>query len=217
MRSLCLAATIILLTAVGMAQDEPVVAGKLYPYDTSRLHPSFAEFKGELLDAIEKDDLEFLASVLRPKDPGSLDEALIRSVGWQRIRDVLLLGATREAGGENAGKFCAPYILTRFPKEVAEYDYLVIIEEDIEVKAEPKSTAAVISHLSYDIVKAEKWHRTVKENIGGEEYRWQPIEMQSGKTGYVRSKYAHSPTDYFTACFGQLEGHWWLEYIVERH
>ena len=202
-----LAASLMLLFA------SPLFSQELLPVDHSDRDPSFAEFKTKLLQAIENDDREFLASVLdRPdsRDPRSLDVA-VSKFRWQMLRDVLLLGVTRERDG----RFCAPYIDTRFPGSPGDkFDYGIIIEEDVELKTEPYEAAPVASRLSYDVVVKDHSF-SLSDRIEGERHEWLKVTTMDGRSGYVWGKYVRNPYDQFTACFVKLENQWLLDYIID--
>ena len=194
-------------------RDESPLSRKLYPVDESHLDPSFAEFKAKLLEAIEKRDQEFLRSALAsnvtlsfegPSTPEQAQAAFDYNNGglWEALREALLLGATRFRYG-----FCAPYIFTLFPKNVP-FDSLVIIGEDVEVRAEPYETAPVISHLSYDIVKTNR-HFSLQDRIDGEKHYWHEVTTPDGLLGYVWGKYTRDVVDY-RFCFDKLNGKWVL-------
>ena len=182
---------------------------KLYPIDESHLDPSFAEFKTRLLEAVERRDLDFLLSIVHPKiyldyeggSPERLKQNWGGEMNWQELRDMLSLGAVRSSYG-----FCAPYVPRKFPDELNAFESVVITGSDVPVRAEPNSTAAVIDHLSYDIVsdfsRGASW-----DTIEGERYHWWHIETPSGEVGYVWGKYARRPMS-FEVCFDKTDGQW---------
>jgi len=217
MRSLCLTATAIILIAVGTGLAQEPAGRKLYPVDESHLDPSFAEFKARLLEAVERQDFDFLLSIAHPNIVLSIEggsrESLKRNwkaknyggAAWQDLRDVLLLGAVRR----NDSRFCAPYVSTNFPDELRLF-YVVITGSDVPIREEPNSTAPIIDHLSYDIVQTvERGQRSVWETIEGERYRWRRIETPSGEIGYVWAKYARDPRN-SQVCFEKVDGEWMM-------
>jgi len=168
---------------------------KLYPIDESHLDPSFAEFKTRLLEAVERRDLDFLLSI----GPKRLKRNW-KAREWQELRDILSLGAVRVSYG-----FCAPYVSIKFPYALNAFESVVITASDVPIRAEPKSTAPIIEHLSYDIVKY-LW-RGGWETVEGESYMWYRIQTPSGETGYAWGKYVTSPLD-TSACFDKTDGQW---------
>jgi hypothetical protein len=207
-----------------ISEQEPTSLQKLYPLDESNLDPSFVDFRTKLAEAIQRRDLEFVLKIAHPEitlgspeDFPNPQDSLKKMFGpakyetdmWRELRDMISLGAVR-----TYGKFCAPYLYTRFPEELDPFEYLVITEENVRVRAEPKSTAPVVARLSYDIVK-RRWqgYSAVYESINGEEYPWWRIETPSGRIGYVWGRYARSPLDY-EVCFEKVNGRWMMTSLV---
>ena len=211
---------ILMLAGTGLAQEP--AGGKLYPVDESHLDPSFAEFKARLLEAVERQDLDFLVSIAHPELRLSIEPnpnisgqenlqrlwASMREVDktqrWQELRDMLSLGAVQSGSG-----FCAPYATVKFPNLTHAIEYLAITASDVPIRAEPKSIAPVIDHLSYDIVKY-LWRgrgAVVWDTVDGELYPWYRIETPSGETGYAWGKYVAGWLD-TTVCFHKTDGQW---------
>lgn len=211
--------SILMLAGTGLAQEP--AGRKLYPVDESHLDPSFAEFKARLLEAVERQDFDFLLSIAHPQlrlsieDPPNISgqenlqrlwtsmREVDKTQAWQELRDMLSLGAVQSTSG-----FCAPYATVKFPHMPHAIDYLAITASDAPIKAEPKSTAPIIDHLSYDIVK-RLWRgdRSGWETVGGERYPWHRIETPSGETGYAWGKYVARWLD-TTVCFHKTDGQW---------
>ena len=200
---------------------------RLDPVDESHLDPSFVEFKARLLEAVERQDLDFLVSIAHPTlrlsiddDPNVSGQERLqnfleglreedRTRMWQELRDMLSQGAVRRSNSD----FCAPYAYTTFPPdhELSYIDYLVITGSNVPIRAEPNSTAPIIDHLSYDIVKYlwRGWAGKGWDTIGGELYQWLRIETPSGETGYVWGKEAWGPADTHV-CFHETDGQWMM-------
>lgn len=208
-------------------QQEKAAGRKIYPVDESHLDPSFAEFKARLLEAVERQDLDFLVSIAHPNirlsiEGGSREELQkdweifndnYSGRAWQDLRDMLSLGAVR-----NGSRFCAPYLYTTFPNDLEILRYVVITGSDVPIRAEAESTAPIIGHYSYDIVKY-LWRgrgASVWDTIEGEKYQWLRIETPAGETGYVWGKQARRPTEE-TVCFRKVDGQWmmtsWIGWI----
>lgn len=211
-------------------QEPTGIPAKLYPVDESHLDPSFAEFKVQLTEAVEKRDLEFLRGAMADRvglSPweGSTREQALASFNdeaaevdlWRELRDALALGATRvELDQDNplvpkGPRFCAPYVSATFPGLAVNEGMEAITGENVSVHAQPKSSSPVIDTLSYDIVKMGPVgsRRYPPEEIQGEIYRWKRIVTPSGQTGYVYGKYIRHKWGY-KACFRKIEGKWML-------
>ncbi len=209
-------ATVFVFIALGTGLAQEPAGRKIYPVDESHLDPSFAEFKAQLLDAVERQDLEYLLSIIHPdirlSSEGGSREWLqsnwrifnTNRQAWQDLRDMLLLGAV-----QSDSRFCAPYVSSNFPDELWGF-YVVITASDVPIREEPNSTAPIIDHLSYDIVqRVERGGRSVWDTIEGERYRWRRIETPSGEIGYVWGKYARDPRSY-KVCFAKVDGEWMM-------
>ncbi len=226
MRLLC-RITVILLMAVGTGLAQELAGHKLYPLDQSHLDPSFAEFKAQLLEAIQKRNLEFLrgamadhvslapgGSVTRERALAAFDAEDAEVDLWRELRDVLLLGATRVEidypGVPKWPRFCAPSVTTRMPNRIEMVDMLVITGKEVLVHTRARSSSPVIDTLSYDVVTIATRGRGISpEKIEGETYGWDQIVTPSGKVGYVYGKYARHWLDY-RACFSKVNGKWLL-------
>ena len=204
--------TVILLTAVGLAQDEPVVAGKIYPVDESHLDPSFAEFKAELLQAIETQDREFLRGALGevrfsayslPADRAMADFDRNDGASWKALYELLSMGVKQLEDG----RFYAPYVSYVIGFELRGFHdikNMVIIDKDVELHAEPKPEAPVIALLSYDIVEFDR-----NESHSG----WLKITtIPDGQTGYIRNEYGYA-VDNTRVVFTKQDGAWKLTHM----
>ena len=182
---LLLAVVILLFVGTGLAQEQ--VGRKLYPVDESHLDPSFAEFRARLLEVVERQDLDFLLSIIHLDTrlsiaSGSREERQknweIFNVkysrrAWQDLRDMLSLGVVRDGS-----EFCAPYFYNTFLGDYQIIEKVVITDSDVPIRAEAKSSAPIIDYLSYDVVKY-LWRgrgALVWDTIEGEKYQWLRIE-----------------------------------------
>jgi hypothetical protein len=212
-------ATVIILLAFGTGFAQEPAGRKLYPVDESHLDPSFAEFKTQLMEAIEKRDLEFLRGALADEvslAPGarSTREVALASFDnedrevdlWRELRDALRLGVAWEQL-----RFCAPSVATKMENLPGIAYILVITGKEVSVHAEPKSSSTVIDTLSYDVVKIgpSGYLSISPEEIDGETYPWYQIVTPSGNVGYVYAKYVRYWLDYH-ACFRKVDGRWGL-------
>jgi hypothetical protein len=202
--------------------EQPAATRKLYPIDEAQLDPTFAEFRVRLLAALKKRDLAFAETMLAPeiwtidgKVSGrnfAAQFAREESPLWRELEAILSTGATRSSRG-----FCAPYFVTRFPRDLNAFEFLVITSENVKVRSEPKSTAPTIETLSYDIVQIGPEGNILlqKEEIGGETHHWVEIATPSGRRGYVYAKYAASPLGE-AACFEKVGDTWILTSLMAR-
>jgi len=214
-----LAQTVVPAQAPGASENPPAV--KILPVDESGSDPGFAKFRDELIEAAQKRDIAFLRSAIAPAvamgfetGPASLEEVLAAFQRtdreedlWEELRDVLLLGATREGGG-----FCAPYVATKYPRNLYP-EYLVVTVNRLRVRRQPNVQAPVIATLSYELVKPLYDFDLPYEEGKREKNRWVKIRTSSGIEGHVCGKYVRHPHGY-RACFEKINGQWKLVSFV---
>jgi hypothetical protein len=174
------------------------------------LDPSFAEFKKQLLKAIETQDREFLRGALGEvqfgfEAPIPADRAMEtfdqhKGASWEVLQRLLLMGVKRL---EN-GRFYAPYVSYAIARDRDFNDRtdLVITDKDVELYAEPTPNASVIALLSYDIVEFD---RKAFPPSG-----WFKITtIPDRQTGYIRRKYGYR-IDSVRVSFAKQDGKWKL-------
>lgn len=190
---------------------------KLYPVDEADKDPSFKTFRDRLLRAIEKKDKDFLLSVIDPKIKFSFgaEEDGIENFKkewkldqpashiWEELKRVLNLGGSFDQNHV----FHAPYVFSRWPKEVDSIDWGAIIGKKVNLREEPSLTAKILTSLSYDIVK---WNY---EEVQHDGYTWAKTETFTGQTGYVLRKYFGHASDY-RAMFTKENGRWIMSVFV---
>ena len=204
-----LSATIIIfmLAVTGLAQEP--AGRKIYPVDESHLDPSFAEFKVNLLKAIETQDREFLRGALGevrfsayslPADRAMADFDRNDGASWKALHELLSMGVKQLEDG----RFYAPYVSYVIGFELRGFHdikNMVIIDKDVELHAEPKPEAPVIALLSYDIVEFDR-----NESHSG----WLKITtIPDGQTGYIRNEYGYA-VDNTRVIFAKQDGAWKL-------
>jgi len=212
-------------------QEVKVKPIKLYPVDEAPDDPSFAQFRGRLLEAVSKHDSNFVLGILDPEIINSsdgergengfrhlwkLDEPESRL--WQTLTTLLSMGGSfRENGGNR--EFCAPYVTSKWstvvsqlPKGADPLDYQVIIDKNVPVRSEPVPTAPVVATLTYDVVKLSA-NGSVTHSENGNS--WLKISTPAGKQGFVPDDYVRSPTDY-QACFKKTGSRWLMIELAAR-
>jgi len=200
----------------------PAIAGerKLYPVDEGRNDASFNVFRERLLKALRERDKKHLLSVIDPQIKWSFggDDGIREfrrhwkldggdSKLWGELIDVLSLGGTFSTSGGRK-EFWAPYTFSKFPDDLAAFEYAAIVGKDVRVRARPSGDAPAVAMLSYDLVKAE-----FSENSGAGAPGWAKVTAPSGKQGYVTRKFVRSPVDY-RACFRNVKGKWLMTVFI---
>jgi hypothetical protein len=98
-------------------------------------------------------------------------------------------------------------------------NHVVVVGNDVNVRAQPNSNSPVVGLLSNEVVKLNRpiQERQLKElTAQGQFYdsinSWTPVILPNNKQGYVLSRYAYSLLEY-QAVFGKVNGQWQLLYL----
>lgn len=197
-------------------------ARKLYPIDEGAKDPSFRAFRNKLIEAVKERNTRFILTTLHPKvrlsfgghsgvkdflemwKPDSPDSAL-----WSELSTILSLGGTFSTS-EGKKVFWAPYTFSTFPDDLDAFEYAPILGENVRVRSQPNTTAAIVTVLSFDIVKATfQTGEKTTDDIPG----WVKVVVPDGRSGYVSSRYVRSPIDYRLG-FERLRGKWSITAFV---
>lgn len=187
---------------------------KLYPIDESTQDSSFYEFKIQLVEAIKNCDSNFIISILDTnvdvsfgmlpgiesfKEKWNPDNP--KSPLWGELEVVLSLGGTFS---DSKQSFTAPYIFSKWNYKYDPFFYAAIIDKNVNVHKESDSSSAVITTLSYDIVRKDSYPPHIL---------WHKVVTLNGKEGYVQSKYVRSPISY-RVCFEKNNGKWLMKFFI---
>jgi hypothetical protein len=199
---------------------QPPHRRQLLPVDEGSRDPSWTMFRARLLQALKAHDTDFVASVVDPGiqhsfgPDGSGAESFKRawkldrpeqSELWNVLTKALTLGGTFTSPDE----FCAPYVYTRFPKDIDGFEYAAILARNVPLYARASARSAVRARLSYDLVRRDSL-RDVKDSQGRE---WAHVTTASGMKGYVGAPDVRSPIDY-RACFKRSADGWRMTVLV---
>jgi len=204
--------------------DEAQAPRRLYPVDESHLDSSFAEFKTQLLQAIETQDRDFLRSALAPEvelsfdyHPVPADRVMATferndSARWKDLHRLLLMGVKSLVDGQQFLAPYAQYVISRREITFDVFTNAVITDQNVEVYAEPQPTAPILALLSYDIVKYDpvsEYSWNAANLFEGERWSWFKTTIPDGRTGYVRGKYVYAAFSY-RAIFAKQGDQWKL-------
>jgi hypothetical protein len=200
---------------LGAAEQKPRY---LLPVDQAESDPSFAAFRAELLATIERKDVAAVKRVLAADikasfggETGIADfHAMWRineadSELWAELGTVLRLGGSFD----REGRFIAPYVFSRFPRDLEAMESLVVIGRGVALRAEPKAHGALLARLTYEIV-------TAAPPDGPEvadRKAWVKVIAANGHMGYVAATLIRSPIDY-RAGFAKRNGEWRMIFFV---
>ena len=199
-----------ILLAVALAAPAHAQERKLPLVDEAAGDASWLRFKKQLLGAIEKRDKQFLLSILdknvRNQDERTRGIANFRkqweldtpdSPVWRELATALQLGGAWIKRDKRPREFCAPYLLGKWPEEVAPFDNGVVISRDTSVQTEPSMSSAALGTLSYDIVPVTDWE--VDDKAADVKQKWVKIRFRN-RDGYIPEEQIRSPIEQ-AACF----------------
>ena len=184
---------------------------RLLPIDEADRVESFAQFRRQLLDAIDRKDVTFLSHILSPTIVGSFGDGprtaqeFVRawritesdSQLWAELDKVLKMGgAFVNFGGK--WQFIAPYVSGSWPKNVDCFTHCAVIAQSAPLLTKPLVGAKSITALSYELVAVHSWSTDRK---------WVRVSTLKGITGYVSGDYLRSPID-LRAVFEYIDGKW---------
>jgi hypothetical protein len=217
-RSISVVAVIVLVTLLSPAEISVAQVRKLYPVDEAAKNPSFFVFRARLFKAIQQRDTAFLVSILSPKiissfgGTGGIAEfkemwklSTPGSKVWSELGDCLALGGKFDKDGS----YTAPYIFG-FPEDMDPYEHAAVINENVNVRSQPRTDSPVLKTLSFDIVKVIKWDRVQTK---GDRRAWLTIQLDDGKQGFISDEFVRSPID-FRATFEKINGKWLMTSFV---
>lgn len=199
---------------------EPI---KLIPVDEGPEDPSFAEFRRDLLIALQNRDEPVLLSILdkniRNAHDGERGLAEFRkmweldqtdSAIWDELTTVLKMGGSFRLSKEEGKEFCAPYVTSEWPTVWDKIDlnadtveYFVVIDKDVAMRSEPNSNAPTVATLTYDVVAFDL--RAPRDERSG----WMKVTTLTGQAGYVPDKSLRSASQHH-AIFKKVKGKWMM-------
>ncbi|MEJ7848619.1 MAG: SH3 domain-containing protein [Pyrinomonadaceae bacterium] len=188
------------------------------PVDEGKSDASFHAFRAKLISAAEGRDAKYIISIIDPKimlsfgdSAGMADFKRIWKIEkadskfWDEFLRVIRNGGSFSVE-EGQKKFWAPYTFMPFPDDLDPFDHDAIFGSNVNLREKPSASAAVISSLSYNIVKVD-YQNSVKQKNSENEYDWLKVETLGGKRGFVKAEYVRSPIDY-RAGFAKKRGAW---------
>ena len=179
---------------------------QLLPVSKNYNDTSLTKFLNKLEDAIDKKDIVFIDSIL--------DEEVHLSFGgffgkygfyklwkpkendtkfWEEIKSCIELGGILE---DNT--YRAPYTFVNWPDEFDAFEYLTVIDKNVEVKESDIDSSKTLKTISYEIVKY-----IYEENNS----LYTKVETQDGLIGYIKNQKVRSPIDY-RAIFEKKNNDW---------
>lgn len=221
MRSLLLA-LVFLVAAPAAAQ-----VGTLEPVDEAAADPSFVLFRARLLEALATRDTAFVLAHLHPDAKISFggDDGVegFRRIWlenrpeptlWTELAAFLPFGSTYESdstmltSGAEA-RAIVPYWFGAWPDGFDMFEHVLVVGENVNVRAAPNADAPVLTQRSHAIVRAGTGGSKAHDGVEG----WTPVTLASGEVGFVASRYARHPIGYRMG-FEKVDGRWRITFFV---
>lgn len=202
------AVTMAIVSALSLRAQTPVE--QPFPLvDEASKDLTFAAFRTQLIDIVERRDVASLLAVTSPQimysfgaGPGIAgfrnewhltDE---KSELWPVLAQVLSLGGTFQG----TDIFVAPYVYSKWPAELSsDEDYVAIVRNGTPIYAEPKADAPILRRLDPTILLTEYDDKLVGE--------WHRLLLLDGQKGYVAHRDARRPVD-LRAFFARTDTGW---------
>jgi hypothetical protein len=183
--------------------------GLLCPVDEAASDPSFAAFREQLRDAVQRRDEAKLLELVDPNirtsfgDGGGID-AFKKSLPWNELGKILPLGGSFRGEG-NDRSFWAPYVYASWPESIDAFEHVAAIRADVPVRASAATDAATVTTVSWAIL------RIVQD--AGNNREWMRVKTADGHEGWVSAADVHSPIGY-RAGFMKRDGQWRMNALV---
>jgi len=192
--------------------------------DEAAKDASFLAFRTKLIAAAKRRDAKYVLSVLDKNIKNGFGgndgvaefkkQWRIENAGskfWTEFLPVITNGGKFFKGEGGTGKlFTAPYSFDNFPDDLDAFTYSVIFGNNVNLRARPEMSAAVVGRLSYNIVEITN---SVKDKRDAEKDDWYEIKTLGGKTGFVKAEFVRSPIDY-RAGFEKKGGSWKMTFFL---
>lgn len=186
--------------------------GKARPKDEASRDPTLVAFRDTLLAIVQRRDSAALVQHMAPTIKFSFGDAKggpgglfanwrqYRSIPklWSTLNDVLTHGGVFETGS-----FYAPWTFKALPDSLDAFEYLVVRDSGVVVRAKPDATDAGFGMLSYDIVRAG----------GPPDSVWRAIKLKDDRTGYVEADHIRSPVEWRVG-IRKYGGRWLIDFFV---
>ncbi len=211
---------LLLIVSSNIAAQERYVR----PVDEGKTDASFNAFREKLISVVKKRDTKYLLSILDRNIKASFggDDTIEdfkrmwkidnpKSEVWDELLTVLTNGGKFTKEGKSI-LFSAPYSFTNFPDDLDAFEYQVIFDNNVNLRAQPDLSAEIVARLSYNVVKVD-YENSVKINNDESEHSWLKIETLGGKSGFVKTEFVRSPID-FRAIFEKKNGKWKMTAFV---
>lgn len=125
---------------------------------------------------------------------------------WPLLERLLAIGGTFYT----PTLFTIPYVYSRFPQDLDPWSSVVVVKEDVALRAEPKADAAVVQKLSNNVVRVDE---EFKPPVRLDKVEWLHVTTPDG-AGYISTADIYSPVAH-RIFFEKQQGQWrWLSLVA---
>ena len=202
-----MAGTLLLSILLSAAAPEAATVRRLPPVDRCAADASFAAFRSELIESVERRDADRMLAIVADDisvDFGggagrdyfaqtwNLDRPQTSEL-WRELAEALRLGC--DSDGE--GGYWAPALF--LAEEVVDpFETVLAIRPGTILRARPDEASEAVETLEWDLLDAVDW-----EDSEG----WWKVRMADGREGWLRRSDLRLPVD-FRAGFQRIDGRW---------
>jgi hypothetical protein len=200
---------------------------QLMPSDDSASDKDFSQFISKFKKDVKNKNIEALKKSIAPDisytfgdEDGikgflkiwKLDKNPKNSEFWGEMDKILSMGSAYY--NEEKTSHAYPYLFVTFPPDYDSYEYAAVTGRKVNVRKVPSSKSPVVKTLDYEIVKPINVESDPKkEKIDGYTGIWVNVMTAGGNTGYIFSRYLHSPIGYRAIFEKQAKG-WMLTAFI---
>jgi hypothetical protein len=204
---LCFAAA--LASAPAASQPGP---RQLLPVDEAASQPEFFAFRARLAAVVARRDTAALLTMIDKDvhlgfggEAGHRDlqktwqPAARHSKLWDTLATILALGGSFDG----ADHFEAPYVFSRWPKDLDAFEHLAVVGHQVRLRAAPSTDAAVLATVDFAVL----------ERAGPDAGGWVPVKASGGAKAFVARAFVRSPLEH-RLIFGRVDGRWMVTALV---
>lgn len=188
----------------------------LLPPEQSILDASFADYRRELLQAVEKRDANALLALTAENIDYSFGgsepnkESFAREMNlndphspfWSNLKTVMDLGCVETRAHEEVQ---CPYVFASWPDGFDGFSDFAVVKRNARLYKKPNESSKVIRKLELEIVR-ERASR-------GTPSKWLSVLTHEGAKGFVKRDAIRSPIDY-RAFFTKKDDHWLMNIFI---
>ena len=195
--------------------------------DESSRDPELAVFMKSLREAVAARDKDRLLAMMSDNikytfgiDNGKqgfikqaqLDTNPANSPLWPVLDEILSLGGAFI----NDRLYFAPNFFVHFPEGYDQFEYLAVIGDGVAVRKSPDPQGAVLTRLSYTVVKVQGGSQPVgsEVEVDGKRYGWVPVVLADGRKGYILDKFVRHPLEARLGIGKTDDGKWQIQVLV---